>query len=673
MNAPPINSPHEALLEHMGLPVWIFDVDELKFLWANSRALELWQAETPADLYQRDVFADISPNVKNHLISIRDECAQFQKSRVENWTLYPNNVPRNVETIISSVDLGDEKHALMVQVLEERENESSVTLRSAQALLHTAAMISLYSKDMTLLYSNPAARNISTSEDETLSQKFVHPNELEAALTKLGSTGVFRSEIEVNTKNGTAWHSIELTHSSDAASGEDAIILSATDVTERREAESEIFRIAYTDSLTGLSNRHALIEKLEMLCSDNTNEFALLFLDLDRFKFINDTLGHDVGDKLLLAVTKKLQEIEEKYPCDAYRLAGDEFVVLLKSSKSTECVSKVAGDICDALNLEYNVKSYSFIVTASVGISIFPKDGETVSSLLKNSDVAMYAAKKAKNSYQFFNDEMKKELAIRLELESDIANALKNDEFELYFQPRIDAETLRPCSMEALIRWNHPEKGLIMPDSFIPVAEETGFIIMLGDWVLKNAMKQQAEWQKLGLDVAVSINTSASQFTSTDLASTVAEYIEMIGCRPENIEIEITESMLLGDSSLLVETLNKLSRMGILLALDDFGTGYSNLLYLKNYPLSCLKIDKEFVDNTDLFPILGLVLELGKLLNLRVVAEGVETVEQVDWLRENGCNELQGYYFSRPIPVNEATKYLFDQSGNSANPFNEAA
>ncbi len=650
--------PRLTVLDDMQIPVWVFDVDDSRIRWANASALVHWRAKSLDELNARDFARDMSKSVRERLRQIRAECVAQNKPVSENWTLYPDNVPRTVEAVLSAFDLPNDRVGLMVQIIDEVRHASSQTLRSAQALLHTSAMISLYDEQLNLLYSNPAARAVACCEGQRLDDLIAHSADLSKILDRIERDGSCDTEVPVCTSAGTAWHSLNVRASPDSVSGQRSLLVSGYDITVRRNAQQEVYLLASTDSLTGLPNRLALMEHLEQLCDSGDGHFALLFLDLDRFKLVNDSLGHAVGDRLLQAVASRLNRCADEYRGLVSRLGGDEFVIVLDGFESRSATALVAQCVLDSLDTNFDVDGHQMGIQPSIGICLYPAHGDNGTTLMQHADVAMYAAKFESSGYRFFNSRMNDNLQSRLELESDLTDAVRRQEFELYYQPKICAQNGTISGMEALVRWFHPDKGMISPLQFISIAEETGKIISIGHWVMREAMIAQLEWARLGFDLCVSINVSAVQINSRGFVQSVTECLREIGCDATKIEFEITESLLLADSGYVLNILQDLSALGVRLAIDDFGTGYSNLAYLQKYPLHCLKIDRAFLVDMEQTAILEMILKMGKMLGLSVVAEGVETDQQISWLRDHQCDELQGFYFSRPVPVTEATRYL---------------
>lgn len=441
-------------------------------------------------------------------------------------------------------------------------------------------------------------------------------------------------------------------------------IASYTDISERKAAEARIAHLAHHDALTGLFNRYSLENRLaqSLLAARRENrKIAVIFIDLDRFKVINDTLGHHAGDLLLIEVANRLRACVRESDIVA-RLGGDEFVVALTSLASNIDAAHVAKKIITALEVPCEIEGKPLHTTPSVGISLFPENGEEVEDLMKNADTAMYHAKdKGRNNFQFFSTAMTAVATERLEIERDLRVALKNNQFELHYQPQVCASKGVIRGVEALIRWRHPERGLITPLKFIPIAEETGVISAIGSWVLEEACRQMAEWRGAGFDLKhVAVNLSAHQLRSPGLVSQVQSVIARFGLAPGQLELEITESVAMEDPERAIGQLRALRDSGVELAIDDFGTGYSSLAYLKLLPIHTLKLDRAFVrdietDENDA-AISSATIALAKILGLRVIAEGVETEVQRDFLAGHACHLLQGYLFGKPEPADVLTE-----------------
>jgi diguanylate cyclase (GGDEF)-like protein len=388
-----------------------------------------------------------------------------------------------------------------------------------------------------------------------------------------------------------------------------------------------------------------------------------MFLDLDRFKNVNDSLGHSVGDKLLQEVAARLKSVMRASDTVS-RLGGDEFVILMPEAADQAAISVAARKVLETVSRPYSIDGHELMSTPSLGIAIFPGDGQDVETLLRNADAAMYHAKESgRNNYQFFTQDMNARALERLSLERSLRRALERDELRLHYQPQYDLASGRVIGVEALIRWEHPEEGLISPGRFMPFAEETGLILPIGAWVLERACWQNREWQRAALPpVRMSVNISALQFRQPGFAETVRHALAVTGLEARYLELEVTESVIMHDAERVTAALSELKRMGLELAIDDFGTGYSSLSYLKRFPIDRLKIDKSFVrdipsDGEDA-AIISAIIGLTRNLGLRTIAEGVETNEQLEFLREQGCDEVQGYLLSRPLPPEACAQLL---------------
>jgi diguanylate cyclase (GGDEF)-like protein/PAS domain S-box-containing protein len=444
----------------------------------------------------------------------------------------------------------------------------------------------------------------------------------------------------------------------------------------RQQVEERVRHLAHYDELTGLPNRTMFNERLGHALSGAQRaerSLVVLFIDLDRFKNINDTLGHDAGDHVLKEVAQRLRSCLRASDTVG-RLGGDEFVVLLEEPPRPLNAAVVAQKMLVALGKPFPVQGQEFHITASIGISSYPDDGTDMQTLMKNADIAMYRAKEqGKNNFQFYSAQINGHSIERLTLESSLRRALERSEFLLHYQPKLDLGTGRVTGVEALVRWQQPERGLIPPAEFIQLAEETGLIVPIGEWVLKTACAQNKTWQHQGLPpVRVAVNLSARQFAHADLLQDVSQVLKETGLDPAFLEFEITESMVMHNPEHAIVLLNELKAIGIHLAIDDFGTGYSSLGYLKRFPLDSLKIDRAFIrdlpGDSDDVAITRAIIAMAHSLRLSVVAEGVETAEQQDFLLEHDCDEIQGYYFSKPQPAAEIASLLQGNAASASRP-----
>jgi diguanylate cyclase (GGDEF)-like protein/PAS domain S-box-containing protein len=439
----------------------------------------------------------------------------------------------------------------------------------------------------------------------------------------------------------------------------------SSDISERKEYDKNVHFLAYYDVLTGLPNRTLLRDRLGQMIAaahrDNM-QFALLFLDLDRFKYINDSMGHSVGDKLLQSVAQRLQVCVREGDTVS-RIGGDEFIVLLREIDE-QGVALVADKLLKTLATPFNLNGQEISTYASVGIALYPEHATDIDVLMKNADAAMYCAKEdGRNNYKFFTPEMNFRANQVFLMEKDLRVALEQDQFTLVYQPQVDLMTGKICGAEALLRWKHPEKGFISPAEFIPVAEETGQIVPIGEWVVRTACWRFASWQKQGMPaIPIAVNLSIRQLRQPNLAEVIEAALEENGLDPHYLELEITEGIMMGDTKSAMAFLSRMHSLGVQMSIDDFGTGFSSLSYLKNLPVNKLKIDQSFVrdietDESDA-AIVRSIISLGHRLDLKVIAEGVETLEQLDFLRIRGCDEVQGYYFSRPLSADDFQKFV---------------
>lgn len=488
----------------------------------------------------------------------------------------------------------------------------------------------------------------------------------------LKEQGHWQGELSNQRKNGEifpSWYSISLVPN---AQGEpENYIAIFNDITEYKNSRAQIDFLAHHDNLTGLPNRVLLNDRLEMAINtaERQNEkVGVLFIDLDRFKNVNDSLGHSVGDQLLTEAAKRLSATVRTGDTVS-RLGGDEFVVLFPKVKDEANLADLTIKLRDVLQHPYNVSGISLHITPSIGIAIFPDDGNNVNSLIKNADAAMYLAKeKGRNNYQFYTPLLNSRTLDRLKLESDLRLALDEGGFELHYQPQIFAHSGNLWGAEALVRWRHPERGLVSPADFIPLAEETGLIIPLGEWVFAQAARQVTAWRKHGLpNLVVSVNISAVQFRKDDFVARIETILKEEGAVSHSLELELTESILMNDMESSIETLKYLRELGFRIAIDDFGTGFSSLNYLRRLPVNVLKIDQSFVRDMLVeqasLAIVESIISLAHSLGKETIAEGVETQAELDVLTERGCRLMQGYYFSKPLPASSFEAWVKTRTG----------
>ncbi|WP_407149024.1 EAL domain-containing protein [Bradyrhizobium sp. ORS 86] len=574
-----------------------------------------------------------------------------------------------------------------ITTLKEQKAELHATnLRLDAALTHMSQGLCLYDRDGRLQVVNPRFCEIFDVSPELIVPGMTLEDVLEMSVAA-GNHGsrtvadlLAERDRSINGREGGNY----LQHLSDGRiisiaqrpTSDDGWLVTCEDVTEQQRAESQIAFMARHDALTKLPNRTLLAERIEQAVAQAGRGlgFAVFCLDLDNFKQVNDTLGHPVGDELLCAVADRLNACVREVDTVA-RLGGDEFAVIQCGIQNAEDTERLARRIVECVGAPYELSGHRVVVGCSVGMSVSPGDGTTGEKLLKNADVALYRAKmEGRGTWRFFEPAMDASLQRRRALELDLREAMVRDEFALFYQPLYDLHLDRICGFEALLRWHHPKRGLVPPDQFIPIAEEIGLIVQLGQWVLNRACEQAVTWPS---EMKLAVNVSAAQFRDPGLIDIISGALAASKLSPRRLELEITESVFLANSSETIATLHKLKAQGLRIALDDFGTGYSSLSYLRSFPFDKLKIDKSFVRDATAAhgskSIVRAVISLGRSLGMTTIAEGVETVEQLDHMRAEGCNEAQGFLFSHPVPVTEiAAKILELRNGFKADAFRNA-
>ncbi len=518
------------------------------------------------------------------------------------------------------------------------------------------------------IYGHPSAESLIADLHDIQHQLYVVPERREEFVGLMQTHGLVHNfESQVYRRDGSI---IWISENARAVIGADGEVQffegTVIDISERRQHEATLEHQATHDSLTGLPNRALLRSRIEQgiaRARRDSHLVAIVFLDLDHFKLINDSLGHHVGDRLLLEVADRLVGSVSGHDCVA-RQGGDEFVVVLTEQHDKTGIVAVVNALLDVISQPWVDEGQEYGLSCSVGISCYPQDGDDPDALLRAADTAMYKSKEAgRNTYHFFTPEFNLAISERLELENSLRHAIEREEFRVYYQPRIDSASGSIVGAEALIRWECPGKGLIAPDAFISIAEETGLIIPIGNWILREACRQNRVWQHAGLPpISVSVNLSPIQFRHQTLVQSVADALHAADLDPSYLELELTESFVMHDAERINIAMQAIKAIGVDIAVDDFGTGYSSLSYLKRFPVDRLKVDKSFVRDINVDPddaaIVVAIITLGHALGLKVVAEGVETQAHLDFLRAHHCDELQGYFFSRPVPARELEAQL---------------
>ena len=578
-------------------------------------------------------------------------------------------------TVTRTTWQGEPAGLVMLQDIRERLRSETQMRKLSSALEQTADAVVITDRQGVIEYVNQGfEKTTGYGRDEAVGQT---PGLLKSGKQGAGFykklwltilAGEVFSEVFVNRRKDSSLYYEEktITPLKDATGQITNFVATGKDVSERMQTQERLAHMAQHDALTELPNRLLFMDRLKQaLARARWHErlAAVLFVDLDRFKTINDTLGHEVGDRLLQALAGRLAASVREGDTVA-RFGGDEFAILLDDVASEKDISAVAQKVIEMLAPPFEIDGQMLYITASIGVSLYPNDGEDSTTLIKNADIAMYRAKDlGKNTYQFYSADMSARAFERLTLESSLRHAIERNEFRLYYQPQIDTASGAILGVEALLRWQHPDFGLVAPAEFIPLLEETGLIVPVGDWVFRTACEQLCAWHAAGWpELRMAVNLSPRQFQIAGLAIMVERGLVAVGCDPGLIEMEITENILLKHAADTLATLDALRALGVRLSIDDFGTGYSSLSYLRRYAIDTLKIDRSFVrdvpEDADGCAITSAIISLAQNLKLDVIAEGVETELQRDFLREHGCHVMQGYLFSRPLPAEEIPRLL---------------
>ncbi|HOY23572.1 MAG TPA: EAL domain-containing protein [Cellvibrio sp.] len=605
------------------------------------------------------IYQSVSSTINTVLASREMQLIEFQWSQdVEQVRFWEARVlPRDREEVL-----------MVVREITQRKQQDTQLRLWAKVFEGSNEAIMITDGDLNIISVNRAYQTImGFSEAEvvgvdtkSVGAKLNTHSFFRNLVSVLKEQGHWQGELSNQRKNGEifpSWYSVSLV--SNGQGEPENYIAIFNDITEYKNSRAQIDFLAHHDNLTGLPNRVLLNDRLEMAINTATRQgekVGVLFIDLDRFKNVNDSLGHSVGDQLLKEAAKRLSSTVRTGDTVS-RLGGDEFVVLFPKVKDEANLADLTIKLRDVLQHPYSVGGISLHITPSIGIAIFPEDGDSVNSLIKNADAAMYLAKeKGRNNYQFYTPLLNSRTLDRLKLESDLRLALDQGGFELHYQPQLFAVSGNLWGAEALVRWRHPERGLVSPADFIPLAEETGLIIPLGEWVFAEAARQVTAWRKQGLpNLVVSVNISAVQFRKDDFVERIKTILKEEGALASSLELELTESILMHDMESSIETLKYLRELGFRIAIDDFGTGFSSLNYLRRLPVNVLKIDQSFVremlaEQASL-AIVESIISLAHSLGKETIAEGVETQAELDVLTARGCQLMQGYYFSKPLPA----------------------
>ncbi len=580
------------------------------------------------------------------------------------------------EVTLSSVQLSSRQiiYCVWRDITERKQAEAQLRL-AANVMLSTSEGVVVTDANGTILSVNPAFSQITGYEatdavgrrSNLLKSDHHDASFYQDLWAKLSAAGQWEGEIWNRRKNGAVyleWLRINRIPANESTPLRYVGVFH--DVTEQRQADERIRHLAFHDALTGLPNRALFHDRLEHAIERGRREsgrLAVIFMDLDGFKSVNDSLGHDIGDLLLTEIAVRIRNRIRRGTDTVARLGGDEFVILMEDLKEPEHCATLAGDLIEDISLPMSLREHNIQLSASLGISFFPDDGSDAIDLMRRADAAMYSAKAAgKGTYHFFQSGMLDDINRRLSLEAELRQAIARNTLALYYQPKVCLTDGRVVGVEALLRWPHSQRGMIMPADFVPLAEESGLILPLGDWVLDAACRQAADWRAQGLQIAVAVNVSTRQLTKGHLTPRVAELLTKYQLPGTALQVEVTESAFMSNLDVAISTLNGLRDLGVAIAVDDFGTGYSSLAMLSSLPIDLVKVDRSFVWNTDRHPkdtaVVKTVIALANALGLDVVAEGVETERQAQMLREAGCSVCQGYLFSHPMPPERLLEWM---------------
>ena len=658
---------------------WDWDIVHERICW-SSEAYRIFGVPPQQACITYETFLEtVHPEDRASVIqAVNDTLQQHKPYDIEYRIIHPSGHERLVHARgeVTFDDEGNPFHMIgTVQDITELKLTELQLRQAAKVFEHTSEGVIITGPDQRIVAVNRAFTRITGySEKEVKGQKPKilrsgrHDDEFYRQMwTAIKATGLWQGEIWNRRKNGVEYP--EWLNISEVRDEADAIVNYIgvfADISLIKESQHKLEHTAHHDALTGLPNRLLFRDRLEQglaAAHRNGKGVAVLFLDLDRFKVINDTLGHETGDLLLQEVAQRLLHCLREDDTVA-RMGGDEFVVIQKGVDSPDDAALLATRILRQISRPLSLVGHEMVVTLSIGISLYPQDGKNVSALLKNADAAMYRAKDmGRNCYQYYSNEMTASGLARLELESDLRQALERNEFVLHYQPQINLKNGEITGVEALIRWQHPHQGMISPVVFIPLAEDIGMIGAIGEWVLNTACIDAKAWQAAGLPpLRLAVNISGRQFSNDGVVDQVTAALQNSGLLPHYLEIEITESAIMKDAARGISTLNALKKLGVYLAIDDFGTGYSSLSYLKRFPIDKLKIDKSFIDGLpkeqDDAAISTAIIAMAHSLRLTVIAEGVETEAQLAFLRSNACDEIQGYLFSKALPADRLVELL---------------
>lgn len=660
----------------------IYLLDRSRRLVRANKMFYAMTGTSPAEAVGRHIAEIIHPDGELELCPVCRAQEEKKDAVITMEVDHPDNpAGRPIEITVKIIrdDAGVASGILMAihdlshaRKIEEELRESEETLNRAQSVAHVgswkmniATQATSWSDEVYRIFDLPIGSPVSV---DTCFDVII-PEDREFIVNAWNQAlegEPYDVEYRVTTSKGIRWVRDRAEIILDSDGKAQVGIGTVQDITDSKENEARIEFLAFHDPLTGLPNRLLAKDHLEMAVAYSSrvnSRVALLFLDLDNFKTINDSLGHTVGDALLKAVAMRLRDSVRNTDTIS-RQGGDEFLVLLPDTSDTDAITVIAEKVVLALSTPFEIQGQHLSTSASIGIAVYPDDGSDFDTLLKKADTAMYQSKKAgRSTYRFYTEQMNIEVVEHHLMRTGLVQALARNEFVLYYQPQIDLASGTVIGAEALIRWMHPERGLIPPGLFIPIAEDSGHILPIGEWVLREACRQAVAWQQAGLpELVIAVNLSAVQFKRGDLVMSVSSALADSGLKPELLELELTESILIQDAEGILDTVHRLKALGVKLSIDDFGTGYSSLSYLSRFAVEKLKIDQSFVRDMTSNPgnaaIVRAIIQMAKSLNLKTIAEGVEVEDQLSQLRLYHCDEAQGYHFAKPMPADEFARFL---------------
>lgn len=672
------NNEINKIVEQAAHPLAILDING-EWISANNHMLKLFSIDTKIDLINDiknfNVQLNSSLLYKFYIVCLKN----YLNNRIPESQIFEYDFPdtKYIKFMFKNFSLKNHKTLIMLMVYDLTIEQRAIKQfqLKADAFDYSSEGIFIADRDKKIIMINPAYETITgfTQEDVCgYSPKFMqsemHTPEFYDNIWKtLENEGRWSGEVWDKKKNGDVYpRMLSITTICNVNKEISNYLGFFTDISLLKESKEFIQYISYYDALTGLPNRTLFKDRLQqgvIQAERNNWKLVVLILNLDRFKLFNDTLGYSVGDWILTEVGERIKKCIFERDTVA-RFSNDEFAIILNDISTINQAAQVSQRIIEEIASAFTVEDKDYYITASIGITLYPDDGLEVTKLLRNADTALdHAKKRGKNNYQFYAEEMNSEAMARLVMENNIRRGIDKGEFILYYQPQIDVKSGEMVGVESLVRWQHPELGLVSPDTFITIAEDTGLIVPLGKKLLKMAVAQNKEWQDLGYKkIKVGVNISARQFKEGDLLNFIKNTLTEFNLAPEFLELELTESILMDGVSEAYNILAELKEMGVQLAIDDFGTGYSSLTYLKKFTVDKIKIDKSFISevltNTEDAAITAAIIALSRGLNLNVIAEGVESEEQISYLFKSGCSEIQGYYYSKPVPPEVIAKYL---------------